>query len=66
MCPTKLLPHLSGTPYMVTQNMLTNARRHNTFVMIWVYTDAVAFQVKSVLAIFDVLEFIFVEIRPPP
>lgn len=34
--------------------------------MIWIYTDTVTFQVESVLAIFDMFEFIFVKVRPPP
>lgn len=34
--------------------------------MVRVDTDIVTFQVKGILTVFDVFQFIFVKIRPPP
>lgn len=44
---------------------LTDARRHSLIVM-WVDTHIVTLEVKGILAVFDVLQFILVQVRPPP
>lgn len=44
----------------------TNSRWNNSFIMIWVHTNWITFEVKSKLAKFHVFQLIFMQIRPPP
>lgn len=44
----------------------TDARRHHPLIMVRVDTHVVVLQVEGILAEFDMLEFIFVEVRPAP
>lgn len=47
-------------------SQLTDSWRHNTLIVIRIYTDRIAFQIERKLAIFDVLQLILVQIRPTP
>lgn len=45
---------------------LTDARRHDPLVVVRVDTNAVALQIKRILAVFDVLQLVLVQVGPPP
>lgn len=46
--------------------MLTYARRHYSLIVIGVDTHIVTLEVKGKLAVFDVFQFILMQVRPPP
>lgn len=46
--------------------LLTYARRHHSLIVIRVDTHIVTLEVKGKLAVFDVLQFILMQVRPPP
>lgn len=52
----------------LTENlsMLTYTRRHHSLVVIGVDTHIVTLEVKGKLAVFDMLQFILMQVRPPP
>lgn len=45
---------------------LTDAGGHHSLVVVGVDTHVVTLEVKGILAAFDVLQFILVQVRPPP
>lgn len=48
------------------RSVLTYARRHHPLIVIGVDTHIVTLEVKGKLAVFDVLQFILMQVRPPP
>jgi hypothetical protein len=46
--------------------ILTYSRGDHSLIMVRVYTNTVLFQIKSILTIFDMLQFIFMQIWPSP
>jgi len=48
------------------QKSLTNARTHDSLVVIWVYTHIVLLQLERKLTKFAVFQLVFVQVRPTP
>lgn len=48
------------------QSCQINTRRYYPFIMIRIHTYAVTFQIKRILAEFQVLELVFVQVWPSP
>lgn len=46
--------------------LLTYARGHHSFIVVRIDTHTVALEVKGKLAVFDMLQFILVQVWPPP
>lgn len=51
---------------MPTSPLLTYARRHHSLIVIGVDTHVVTLEVEGKLAVFDMFQFILVQVRPPP
>lgn len=44
----------------------TYARRNHSLIVVGVDAHAVTLEVKGKLAVFDMLQFVFMQVRPPP
>lgn len=67
MNSTYILTDFKNTPVTPSNPpLLTDARRHHSLIVIGVDTHIVTLEVEGKLAVFDVLQFILMQVRPPP
>lgn len=64
---TQIHKHLNWSAKLDETSLLpTYARRHHSLIVIGVDTHTVTLEVEGKLAIFDVLQFIFMQVWPTP